>query len=82
MASTQWISGDTHFGEAKAISLFERPFADVASMDGALLDAINRVVKKRDVLIHIGDFCGLFEEGRDTQVAHAVDIRNKILSIA
>ena len=79
MASTQWISGDTHFGEAKAISLFERPFADVASMDGALLEAINRMVKKRDVLIHIGDFCGLFEEGRDTQVAHAVDIRNKIL---
>ncbi len=79
MASTIWISGDTHFGEAKAISLFERPFADVATMDAALLDAINRNVKKRDVLIHIGDFCGPFQEGRDAQVGHAVDIRNKIV---
>ena len=79
MASTIWISGDTHFGEEHVISLFERPFADVATMDAALLDAINRTVKKRDVLIHIGDFCGPFQEGCDTQVGHAVDIRNKIV---
>ena len=79
MASTIWISGDTHFGEEHVISLFERPFADVATMDAALLDAINRTVKKRDVLIHIGDFCGPFQEGCDAQVGHAVDIRNKIV---
>ncbi|MEI6273205.1 MAG: metallophosphoesterase [Phycisphaerae bacterium] len=79
MASTIWISGDTHFGEAKAISLFQRPFADVTTMDAALLDAINRNVKKRDVLIHIGDFCGPCQDGRDAQVEHAVDIRNKIV---
>lgn len=79
MASTIWISGDTHFGEAKAITLFERPFADATAMDAALIDAINRVVKKRDVLIHIGDFCGPSNEGRMAQIAHAVDIRMQIL---
>ncbi len=79
MASTVWISGDTHFGEVKAISLFQRPFSDVATMDNALIDAINRVVKKRDVLIHIGDFCGPSAQGRDAQVAHALTMRKRIL---
>lgn len=48
-------------------------------MDAALIDAINCVVKKRDVLIHIGDFCGPCADGRDAQVAHAVNIRKQIM---
>jgi calcineurin-like phosphoesterase family protein len=78
MPRTVWISGDTHFGDARAIPLFRRPFVDAAAMDGSLIDAINRRVRKRDLLIHIGDFCGPSEEGAAGQVEHAVAVRDRI----
>ena len=78
MAKTIWISGDTHFGDAHALSLFERPFADVESMDAHFLEALNRRVEKRDVLIHIGDFCGPHPAGQDAQIEHARTMRRQI----
>lgn len=53
-----FITGDTHFGHAEAIGMFRRPFQSVEEMDQAMLDGINRVVGRRDRLIHIGDFMG------------------------
>jgi len=58
MGRTVWVTADTHFGEADAISRFGRPFTDVREMDEALLDAINRRVGRRDVLLHLGDVFG------------------------
>ena len=48
-------------------------------MDAQFVDAINRTVKKRDVLIHIGDFCGPCDQGSKMQVDHAASIRKQIL---
>lgn len=47
-------------------------------MDAALVEALNQSVRKRDLLYHIGDFCGPFAEGRDVQVDHAEKIRRAI----
>jgi calcineurin-like phosphoesterase family protein len=58
MGSRTWVTADTHFGESAAIERFGRPFADVQQMDEALLEAINRRVRKRDVLLHLGDVFG------------------------
>jgi len=78
MAKTIWISGDTHFGDARALTLFQRPFADVATMDAHFLEMLNRQIGKGDVLIHIGDFCGPMPEGQDAQIEHARKIRQQI----
>lgn len=58
MPRRTWVTADTHFGELAAIARFGRPFADVQEMDEAMLDAINRSVGKRDVLLHLGDVFG------------------------
>ena len=58
MDRTVWVTADTHFGEAEAIGRFGRPFAGHEEMDEALLDAINRRVGRRDVLLHLGDVFG------------------------
>ena len=55
MAKTFFIA-DTHFGE-DAIRRYEnRPFADAAAMDEALVGNWNRVVSDGDTVIHLGDF--------------------------
>lgn len=58
MDRTVWVTADTHFGEEAAIGRFGRPFADTKEMDEALLDAVNRRVGRRDVLLHLGDVFG------------------------
>ena len=58
MPRRTWVTADTHFGEPGAIARFGRPFSDAREMDEAMLDAINRSVGKRDVLLHLGDVFG------------------------
>ena len=58
MGRRTWVTADTHFGESAAIARFGRPFGDVREMDEALLEAINRRVRPRDVLLHLGDVFG------------------------
>jgi len=78
MARRLWVTADTHFGETEAIATFGRPFPDAPTMDGAMIDAINRRVGVRDRLLHLGDFCGPHPEGRRAQVAHARSMRSRI----
>jgi calcineurin-like phosphoesterase family protein len=73
-----WITADTHFGEADALTMFGRPFASAREMDDALVEAVNARVGRRDLLLHLGDFCGPHPEGRKAQVAHAEHIRARI----
>ncbi len=54
-----WFTSDTHFGH-EAIRLHvpaRRVFPSTYEMDDALIDGINAVVKPKDVLYHLGDFC-------------------------
>lgn len=78
MARRVWVTADTHFGEPGALAMFGRPFADAATMDEALLDALNARVGKRDRLLHLGDFCGPHPDGRRAQVDHARAVRKRI----
>jgi len=48
-----WIISDTHFGHDKIVKFCDRP----AEHSGITLSNIRSLVKKDDVLIHIGDFC-------------------------
>ncbi|MFO0963908.1 MAG: metallophosphoesterase [Phycisphaerales bacterium] len=61
MARRIWVTADTHFGDEAAIATFSRPFADARAMDEALLDAINRRVRRRDTLLHLGDLFGALD---------------------
>lgn len=47
---------DTHFG-SEAMRLYEnRPFADTAEMDKAIIDRWNSTVSEDDIVYHLGDF--------------------------
>jgi calcineurin-like phosphoesterase family protein len=57
-----FVIGDTHFGHAGMCSFRNldgskvRPWDNVEHMDEAMIAAWNRVVTKRDKVIHLGDF--------------------------
>jgi calcineurin-like phosphoesterase family protein len=53
---TVLFTGDTHFGHAGARTLYRRPFASVAEMDGALESNWNAAVAPDDEVYHLGDF--------------------------
>jgi calcineurin-like phosphoesterase family protein len=60
MSNTFFI-GDTHFGH-KGIITFEatkvfRPFATIEQHDEELVKRWNSVVRKQDLVWHLGDFC-------------------------
>ncbi len=50
-----WFTSDQHWGHANIIRFSERPFADVESMNEALIANWNRVVGERDIVYHLGD---------------------------
>ncbi len=79
-----FVTADTHFGHHGAIAKFDRPFADVAAMDDALLAGINDVVGEGDLLYHLGDFVGptppgLSRAGHARAIRERIDCRNIIL---
>lgn len=51
-----FFTSDTHFGHQRTLEFSRRPFADVASMDAALIANWNSVVKLEDTVYHLGDF--------------------------
>ena len=77
MSSRVFITADTHFGHVDALERFDRPFSDVEAMDLALVEGINRVVGRDDLLYHLGDFVGPTPKGV-SRTRHAVSIRERI----
>jgi len=51
-----WCTADLHLGHANIIRYCHRPFADVATMDAAIVGAWNRLVGPDDEVWVLGDF--------------------------
>src|SRR5690606_6132282 len=51
-----WFTSDTHFYHRKVIEYCDRPFSTVETMNEALIENWNKVVKKNDVIFVLGDF--------------------------
>jgi calcineurin-like phosphoesterase family protein len=51
-----FFTSDTHFGHKNIINLCQRPFADVLSMNAAIIRDWNRVVTPNDDVWMLGDF--------------------------
>lgn len=51
-----WFTSDHHFDHHNIIEYCGRPFKDVDDMNKKLIDNWNKVVKKDDVVFHLGDF--------------------------
>ncbi|HTF69015.1 MAG TPA: metallophosphoesterase family protein [Edaphobacter sp.] len=52
----QFFTSDTHFGHENIIKFCNRPFANVAEMNEAMIERWNAVVGEKDVVYHLGDF--------------------------
>jgi len=50
-----YLTACTHYGHANIIRHCERPFANVAEMNDALVEGINSTVGPKDELWHLGD---------------------------
>ena len=51
-----FVISDTHYRHAKIIEYCSRPFSTVEEQDASLTRRWNSVVKKEDLVIHLGDF--------------------------
>ena len=51
-----FFTSDTHFFHANVISYNDRPFDSVKQMNQTLINNWNRMVRKGDVIFHLGDF--------------------------
>ena len=51
-----FFTSDTHFYHANVISYNDRPFDSVEQMNQTLINNWNRMVRKSDVIFHLGDF--------------------------
>lgn len=54
---TTYFTSDLHLGHQKIITMSNRPFADVAAMNNAIIERWNAVVQKSDTVYFLGDFC-------------------------
>ena len=52
---TLFFTADTHFGDHRTINIWQRPFADVSSMDAFLVERWNATVAPDDEVWHLGD---------------------------
>ena len=53
-----FVTADTHFGQANAITNYDRRFLDLDEMEAGYVDGINAVMGAEDLLLHLGDFVG------------------------
>ena len=52
----RYFTSDTHFGHKNAIEYDRRPFSSLDEMEFKIIDNWNNVVKRDDIVYHLGDF--------------------------
>lgn len=52
----KFFTADTHFNHRSIIEACERPFKNVWAMNAYMVEMWNKVIKKGDVVYHLGDF--------------------------
>ncbi|MCH2161690.1 MAG: metallophosphoesterase [Phycisphaerales bacterium] len=72
-----FVTSDTHFGQADAHELFDRPFKDVSAMNTALIEHCNAVMGEDDVLYHLGDFVGDLSDNQ-AKIRVAQEVRSQL----
>lgn len=70
-----YFISDTHFGNKKYIGYCQRPFQSNEEMDQAIIQNINNIVKPKDILYCLGDFC---HKGEDPKKYREQILCNKI----
>lgn len=60
---TTFVTSDLHFAHSNIIKLCNRPYANIAEMEDAIVTQWNSQVKAGDIVYHLGDFsyCSTFQ---------------------
>ena len=62
----QYLTADLHFNHKNIIDFSNRPFKDTESMNKTLINNINEMCKKEDILYNLGDF--MFKKSSQAEV--------------
>ena len=62
ISSSFWFTADHHFSHANIIQHCNRPFSNVLEMNEVLIERWNSLVKPRDIVWYLGDFCWKYFE--------------------
>jgi calcineurin-like phosphoesterase family protein len=74
-----FLISDTHFGHSAIIRMLPRPFSDVREMDAAMIADWNKVVKKDDTVIHLGDFAHRYPADKLQQLFASLNGRKHLI---
>ena len=54
---TTWFTSDEHLDDQYIVDICERPWKSAKDMSVGIINNVNELLKKGDVLYHIGDWC-------------------------